>query len=71
VHVFDHHCKWLNQCIGRRNYRAFFICVVSAILMSLSFIGLAVTELVLYSSAPQVRQANALEKVYKLDLKLI
>lgn len=55
VHIFDHHCKWLNQCIGRRNYRAFFICVVSAILMSLSFISLAATELSLYCTSPQVR----------------
>ena len=50
VHVFDHHCKWLNQCIGRRNYLPFFICVVSAILMCLSFITLSVTEMTLYFS---------------------
>ena len=48
VHVFDHHCKWLNQCIGRRNYRPFFICVLSAIFMCLSFITISVTEITLY-----------------------
>ena len=51
VHVFDHHCKWLNQCIGRRNYLPFFICVVSAILMCLSFITLSVTEMTLFFSS--------------------
>jgi hypothetical protein len=50
VHVFDHHCKWLNQCVGRRNYKPFFICVLSAIFMCLSFITISVTEITLYCS---------------------
>ena len=24
VEGFDHHCVWLNQCIGKKNYRTFF-----------------------------------------------
>lgn len=48
VHIFDHHCKWLNQCVGRRNYKPFFISVLSAIFMCLIFIGLAVTVITLY-----------------------
>lgn len=32
---FDHHCKWLNNCIGKKNYRGFFLLCVLVSIFSL------------------------------------
>ncbi|XP_034471983.1 uncharacterized protein LOC117779782 [Drosophila innubila] len=52
VGKFDHHCKWLNHCIGSRNYVAFLMCVVSAVVATLVIVAAVIGQIVLYYVQP-------------------
>ncbi|XP_016938950.2 uncharacterized protein [Drosophila suzukii] len=53
VGKFDHHCKWLNHCIGSRNYVAFLMCVVSAVVATLVIVAAVVAQIVFYYVQPE------------------
>ena len=49
IEYCDHHCIWLNNCVGRRNYRYFFTFILTSCLMGWYLIGQCIFYIVLVS----------------------
>lgn len=41
VQNFDHHCKWLNTCVGKKNYKYFLILMGGVAVMTTLSLGLS------------------------------
>lgn len=76
VIMFDHHCFWLGTCIGKRNYRGFYMLLVTVLVLSasqLTFMGLYLWRKIVmaaetYSLSPS--QAAKLEFGFGSDLEV-
>lgn len=60
VETADHHCVWLNNCVGRRNYRYFFAFVSSATFIAAYLVGASLAQILVYKSKNKVTFQQAI-----------
>jgi hypothetical protein len=58
VQSFDHHCPWVNNCVGRRNYRYFFQFLLSLTTHMFSIFALCVVYV--WDNKDDLRTANSI-----------
>ncbi|KAK1141615.1 Eukaryotic peptide chain release factor GTP-binding subunit [Aspergillus melleus] len=63
VETLDHHCVWLNNCVGRRNYRYFFTFVSSSTLLALFLLGASLAHVLVYRSQEAISFGTAINKL--------
>ncbi|CAO3621489.1 unnamed protein product [Cunninghamella echinulata] len=56
----DHHCIWLNNCIGKRNYRPFFTFILSSTFLA--------TFVVVFSLIHMIMAAYQIQPILSFDL---
>ena len=58
IRVYDHHCPWINNCVGCENHVYFFIFLSSMVLNIIVLIILSSFEIYKYSGTETIYVLN-------------
>jgi palmitoyltransferase len=60
VSKFDHHCNWINNCVGKNNHLVFYVYIVSLLIYFITLVFLS------FSFNENTLMRDDLEKQYSL-----
>lgn len=63
ISIHDHHCIWLNNCVGERNYRYFFVFLFFGCITSVYLSVLAYYHLFTYQNDHSLSFKHTLDKL--------
>jgi hypothetical protein len=64
VSGFDHHCKWLNNCIGKKNYNYFIKLILSVMLSAGLFTAYSIKLVISYLYNNELSYSKLINRLY-------